>query len=372
MIKNVHRLVRQDLFKEEMMEKTDDSSSRGKNMRRLQAALSAGISVLFLALGCAAPRSEERTGLWPEIQPFRTDHLQVSELHRIYFEECGNPEGKPVFVLHGGPGGRISPYYRRFFDPEVFHIVLHDQRGTGQSRPFLELRDNTTFHLVEDIEALRLHLGCGKIILFGGSWGSTLALAYAETYPENVAGMVIRGVFTATREELDHYYGGGVQLFFPEAYARLEEAFGSPLSPQSILEKILSEDTAESFSLSKAWSAYETKIGELHIPDIQVMRMLNSKQLADMIRSLAVLENHYMSNRCFFEEGYLLKNADRIKEIPAVIVNGRYDMICPPVIAYRLHQRLPLSRLIIAEESGHSMSERNIEIALLQAMGSFE
>jgi len=340
-------------------------------MKKSSLAVFVLLGILALS-GCSNSISEERNELWPEIKPFRTDHLQVSEIHRIYFEECGNPEGKPVFVLHGGPGARVSPYYRRFFNPEVFHIVLHDQRGTGLSEPFLELRENTTPHLVEDIEALRLHLGCDDIILFGGSWGSTLALAYAETYPENVSALVIRGVFMATQEELVHYYGGGVKTFFPEAYAKLEDAVGEPLSPQAILDKINKEDTAEHFPISKAWTAYEAKIAELFISDQNVEGMVNSKQMADIVRSLALLENHYMVNGCFFEEGQLFNNSNRIKDIPTVIVNGRYDMICPPITAYRLHLRLPRSRLIIAEESGHSMSERNIEIALLQAMQSFE
>jgi len=342
-----------------------------ETMRKISSTVIIIVSFVFLT-GCSDSMSEGRKSLWPEIQPFRTDHLQVSDLHRIYFEECGNPEGKPVFVLHGGPGGRTSPYYRRFFNPEVFHIVLHDQRGTGLSRPFLELEDNTTPHLVEDIEKLRLHLGCGKIILFGGSWGSTLALAYAETYPENVGGMVLRGIFTATAEELDHYYAGGVRPFFPETYEKLEEVFGSPPSPQTILEKIKQEKMADRFPLSKAWTAYEAKIAELHIPDPEVQAMVDSKQIADIVRSLALLENHFMANGCFFEEGQLLANIDRIPDIPIILVNGRYDMICPPINAYRLHKRLPQSSLIIAEESGHSMSERNIEIALLQAMHSLE
>jgi proline iminopeptidase len=330
------------------------------------------LGVILAAAGFLVLYTQERTTLWPDIEPYTSGHLQVSKIHEIYFEACGNPEGKPVFVLHGGPGARISPYYRRFFNPEAFHIVLHDQRGTGMSRPFLELEENTTPHLVEDIEKLRVHLQCGKIILFGGSWGSTLALAYAETYPENVDGIVIRGIFTAAKDEMDHYYAGGVKVFFPEEYLRLEETFGPPLSPQVILEKIQKEDSEKRYNYSKAWTAYEAKIAELHISDRDVFGMVNSKQIAGLVRSLALLENHYMANGCFFEEGQLLENADLIKNIPTVIVNGRYDMICPPLNAYRLHQRLSNSRLVIVEEAGHSMSEKNIEIALLQAMTTFE
>ena len=330
------------------------------------------MSIPFIFMYCTKSVSEETTVLWPGIEPYNTDYLQVSDIHKIYYEVCGNPEGKPVFVLHGGPGARISPYYRRFFNPETFHIVLHDQRGTGLSKPFLDLRENTTWDLVEDIEKLRKHMECEQIILFGGSWGSTLALAYAETYPENVSGIVIRGIFTATKEELDHYYSSGVKVFFPEAYARLEEVFGQPISPENLLDQIQNKDSEERFDYSKAWTAYEAKIAELNISDVEVMRMVNSPQIADIVRSLALLENYYMANACFFEEGQLINNAGRIKDIPTVIVNGRYDMICPPITAYRLHQMLPLSRLEIVEKAGHSLSEKGIELALLRAMKTFE
>jgi len=330
------------------------------------------LSLPFILTCCTNSVSEEVTALWPDIEPYHTDYLQVSDIHKIYYEACGNQEGKPVFVLHGGPGARISPYYRRFFNPEAFHVILHDQRGTGLSKPFLELRENTTWDLVEDIEKLRKHMKCEKIILFGGSWGSTLALAYAETYPENVSGIVIRGIFTATKEELDHYYSSGVKVFFPETYAKLGEVFGQPLTPENMLNLIQKEDSEKRFEYSKAWTAYEAKIAELNISDVEVTGMVNSPQIADIVRSLALLENYYMSNGCFFEEGQLLNNAGLIKAIPTVIVNGRYDMICPPITAYRLHQLLPLSELVIVEEAGHSMSEPGIELALLRAMKTFE
>jgi len=323
-------------------------------------------------VNCATQAPEEQTALWPEIAPFHTDFLQVSDLHQIYYEECGNPEGKPVFVLHGGPGARISPYYRRFFNPEVFHVVLHDQRGTGLSKPFLELRENTTWDLVEDIEKLRLHLKCGKIILFGGSWGSTLALAYAETYPDHVSGIVIRGIFMSTAGELAHYYSGGVRAFFPQTYDRLVEAIGKPVTPERFVQKIQNGSPAESLSICKAWTAYEAKIAELDIPDREIAGMVDSPQMEGLVRSLALLENYYMANGCFFEDGQLLNNAGELKDIPAVLVNGRYDMICPPVTAYTLHNMLPLSILVIVEEAGHSMSEPGIEKALLEAMKSFE
>jgi len=311
------------------------------------------------------------TALWPGIEPFRTGDLKVSEIHTIHYELCGNPKGKPVMVLHGGPGAKSSPYYRRFFDPAKFLIVLYDQRGCGLSRPLFELRENTTQELVGDIEKLRLHLGLGKTILFGGSWGTTLALAYAETHPEAVAGLVLRGVFTSTQAELDHYYKG-VRSFFPDAYDKLAGVLGEAPSPQALLRLVQSKDEAERKKGARAWVEYEFKIGELTAKDMDIVRMLLAPGLADTIYSLGLIENYYMANRCFLEEGQLLRDAGKLKDIPAVIVNGRYDMICPPVTAYTLHRLMPKSRLIIAEASGHSLNEPAIEKALLNAMREFE
>jgi len=334
-------------------------------------------SIVFLfgigiALYCSQNVPQKRTRLWPEIEPYHTEYLKVSDFHEIYFELCGNPKGKPVFVLHGGPGGSCSPYYRRFFNPESYLIVLHDQRGAGKSRPSFELRENTTQHLVKDIERLRNHLKLEKIHLFGGSWGSTLALAYGETYPENVSGMVLRGIFTSAKEEIDHFYSGGVSPFFPETYDNLKQTFGEDTSPQAILKQIQNGDQAERLKFSKAWTAYEIKLSGLDVPDRQVEQMINSNDLADLVVSLALIENHYMANGCFFEEGQLLRNVQKIKDIPIVLINGRYDMICPPINAYKLHKRLSNSKLIIVEQAGHYMAERYIERALLQAMTEFE
>ncbi|UCF79827.1 MAG: prolyl aminopeptidase [Candidatus Eiseniibacteriota bacterium] len=312
--------------------------------------------------------------LWPEIEPFQSGYLKVSDIHEIYYELCGNPRGTPVFVLHGGPGAGCSPYYRRFFNPEKFLVVLHDQRGCGRSRPFAELRDNTTQHLVQDIETLRTHLELDKIILFGGSWGSTLALAYGETYPEQVTGMVLRGIFLATQEEQDHYYHGGVNQFFPEAYERLLSALPDPAGrplPDALLEQLQSEDEGVRDRCSIAWVKYTARIGGLQAGDEWVDEIAKSER-AGFIITLALFENYYLANGCFLEEGQLLDNADRIKDIPVFIVNGRYDMVCPPVSAYRLHLRLPVSELVIAEAAGHWMGEKPIEQALLKAMRKYE
>jgi proline iminopeptidase len=225
---------------------------------------------------------------------------------------------------------------------------------------------------VEDIERLRKHLKLDKIILFGGSWGSTLGLAYAETYPDNTEAMVLRGIFTAAQDEMDHFYGGGVRPFFPETYEKLEQAFGKNPSPQTIYDKVKSKDPAVRRKFGRAWTAYEAKLANLHFPDEWLHNFLNSKEYADVIVSLALIENYYMANGCFFEQGQILRDTDKIKDIRTILVNGRYDMICPPFNAFRLHKRLNNSKLIIAEESGHSMDERNIEQALVRAMKELE
>lgn len=313
----------------------------------------------------------EQIALWPEIEPFRSEHLRVSDLHEIYYELCGNPEGVPVFYLHGGPGGSISPYARRFYDPQKYLIVLHDQRGTGKSRPFGEIRENTTWDLVEDIEKLRVHLEVNDILLFGGSWGSTLALAYAETYPEHVAGMVLRGVFTATKEEIDYFYHGGVSAFFPAEYDALLSALPDPDRrplPEYLYDLIINGNEEEKKRYSDAWARYEIKISGLNVPDPVVENILKEHDFY----SFGLLENYYMSNLCFFEKDQIYREIDRIARIPTVIVNGRYDVICPPRTAYRLHRLLKNSDLVIAEGAGHWMGEDPVEKALLQAFRKFE
>lgn len=316
-------------------------------------------------------KAQDEVPLWPAIQPYKTDYLKVSDIHELYYELSGNPEGKPVFGLHGGPGGGSSPYMRQFFNPEKFFIVLHDQRGAGKSKPYADIRENTTQRLVEDIETLRKHLNVNKIILFGGSWGSTLALAYAETYPENVEGMVLRGIFTSTKEELDHFYQGGVKTFFPEVYDKFVSALPNPDNKphhQLLLDLIENGTEEEKLKYSKIWAEYEFKIAALFMPDEEIETILkNFNPLA-----FGLIENYYMANNCFFEENQLFKNVDKIRDIPLIMVNGRYDMICPPVTAYRLHREIPKSKLIIAESSGHWMGEKPIERELLKAMKEFE
>jgi proline iminopeptidase len=329
--------------------------------------------LFMFVLGCSSDDtvSSGEVKLWPEIKPYRTGYLKVSDIHELYYELSGNPEGKPVFGLHGGPGAGSSPYMRRFFNPQKFLIVLYDQRGAGKSRPYAEIRQNTTQDLVADIEKLRRHLKLGKIILFGGSWGTTLALAYGETYPENVSGFVLRGVFTATKEETDHFYHGGVKKFFPETYDKFLSSLPpaeAGFLPAHLLSLIQTDDAAQKAKYCRVWAEYEVKLSSLYFPDEAMNRVLNE---FDPL-AFGLLENYYMANRCFLEEGQLLREADKLRDIPMVIVNGRYDMICPPITAYRLHQRLPHSQLIIAEQAGHWMGDRPIEQALLKAIRDFE
>jgi proline iminopeptidase len=311
--------------------------------------------------------------LWPEIEPFETDYLKVSPIHELYYELCGNPDGKPVVVLHGGPGGGSSPLYRRFFNPEKFLIVQYDQRGSGKSRPYADIRENTTQHLVEDIETLRQHLNLDKVLIFGGSWGSTLGIAYGETYPESVSGMILRGIFTGAQDEIDHFYHGGVRPFFPETYETLEmsvEESERKSIHRALLKRVESDDPAVRDKYAMIWAKYEYKVGMLYTDD-EIMAEVEQTD-PEVFLAFAVMENYYMANGCFLEEGQLLREAGKIADIPIVLVNGRYDMICPPINAYRLHKLLPKSKLVIAEEAGHWLGDRPVERALLEAVQTFE
>lgn len=328
--------------------------------------------VLGLLVSGAAGATPPEPELFPEIQPYDSGYLKVSDIHEIYYEQSGNPEGKAIFFLHGGPGGSTSPAQRRYYDPKKFHIVLHDQRGAGKSRPFADVRQNTTWDLVEDIEKLRKHVGVERMIFLGGSWGSTLALSYAEKYPERVSGLILRGVYLGTREEMERFYTHGVAEYFPEVSERLWSQvpeMPGKTPPQRILAALESPDEALRKRVAKAWAAYETKVAFLQRSDEEV-----EKAFADGWDPTAFsrIENHYMANDCFLEDNQLLRNAGRLKDIPTIIVNGRYDVICPPRTAYLLHKALPKSKLWIVEAAGHSGSEPGITAALVRAVRTFE
>ena len=324
--------------------------------------------LLGLLAGSAVFAQDE---IFPEIEPYDSGFLKVGDIHEIYYEQSGNPQGKPIFFLHGGPGGGTSPAQRRYYDPKKFRIVLHDQRGAGKSRPFAEIRENTTWDLVEDIERLRKHLKVDKMILLGGSWGSTLALAYAEKYPERVTGLILRGIYLGTREEMQRFYVHGVREYFPEVSERLwsqvPEVSGKT-PPQRILDLLNSPDETVRKTIAKAWAAYETRVAFLARSEEEVEKSFENNDPLAFSR----IENHYMANDCFLEPDQLLRDAGKLKDIPTVIVNGRYDVITPPVTAWKLHKALPKSQLWIIESAGHSGSEPGIRAGLVRAVRTFE
>ncbi|MCB2204117.1 prolyl aminopeptidase [bacterium] len=326
------------------------------------------LSLILTLTALPAAFAQEHAALWPKIESFDSGYLQVSDLHSIYYDRSGNPDGVPVFVLHGGPGGSTSPYYRRFCDPTYFQIVLHDQRGAGRSKPYAETRENTTWDLVEDIEQLRKHIGAERIVLFGGSWGTTLGLAYAERYPDRVLGLVLRGVFTATKEEIDWFYHGGTAHLFPDQYRELLDALPDPDRrplPAYLYELLQSPDSLTRAKYARAWTKYEAAASKVDA-DSSHIRQLNNWLEGNNPLSFALFENYYMANDCFLEPDQLWKDIDRIRDIPAFIVNGRFDAICPPITAWRLYRALPHSRLVLTFASGHSMAEPNTEAALVQ------
>lgn len=344
-------------------------------MRHRQSILPILASLLVLiALGVSADDAKPplpSIPLFPEIEPYDSGFLKVGDGHEIFYEQSGNPKGIPVFFLHGGPGAGCGPVHRRYYDPKKFRIVLHDQRGAGRSKPFAEVAGNTTPELVKDIEKLRVHLGIEKFLLVGGSWGSTLGLAYAEAHPERVTGMILRGVFLCTAGEIEHFYGGGTVTYFPEVVEKLWKdvpEMAGKSRPQRLLSLLLSPDAAVRNRTARAWAGYETKISRLVQSDEAVETSLDSYDPLAFAR----IENHYLANGCFMPEGQLLRDAGKLRDIPAVLINGRYDVVCPPVNAWRLHQVLPKSRLRIVDASGHSGGEPGIEQEILRAVKSFE
>ncbi len=311
------------------------------------------------------------TSLYPEIEPHASGLLRVDDVHEIYWEVSGNPNGKPVVFLHGGPGGGTEPKHRRFFDPKRYRIVLLDQRGCGKSRPHASLENNTTWHLVDDIEALRRHLEIERWQVFGGSWGSTLALAYAQQHPERVTELVLRGIFTVAQDEMDWFYRNGTRMLFPDAYADFLSAIPEDEHDDIIAayhRRLTGDDPKIRAAAARAWSLWECRVATL-MPDPDLVRHCEETSFT---LAFARIECHYFVNAGFLEtETQLLDNIDAMRHIPGVIVHGRYDVICPPRNAWRLHAAWPESKLKLVDDAGHSANEPGIVRALVEATDSF-
>ncbi|PZO22301.1 MAG: prolyl aminopeptidase [Leptolyngbya foveolarum] len=309
--------------------------------------------------------------LYPPLEPYRQATLPVSDLHKLYFEESGQPEGRPVVFLHGGPGGGSVPLYRQFFDPEKWRIIIFDQRGCGQSTPRAELAENTTWDLVADIEKLRSHLNIPSWTVFGGSWGSTLALAYAQTHPERCNGLILRGIFMLRPKEIRWFYQSGASYIFPDAW----EGYLAPIPEDeradlvsAYYRRLTSPNPTTRQVAARAWSTWEASTSKL-IPDETLIQRFGNDSFAD---AFARIECHYFVNGGFFEhENQLLNNIERIRHIPAVIVQGRYDVVCPMTSAWELHKAWPDAGLMVIAEAGHSASEPGIVSALVAATDRF-
>lgn len=313
-----------------------------------------------------------RNTLYPPIEPVRSIRLDVGDGHVIYAEECGNPSGVPVLVVHGGPGGGCNPTMRRYHDPSHYRIILFDQRGCGRSTPNAALENNTTAHLVADMERLRAEFGISRWHLFGGSWGSTLSIAYAEAHPERVMSLVLRGIFLATNEEIRWFYQKGCNFLYPDAFADFVEPI--PESERGDLvaayyRRLTSSNESEIIRAARAWCRWEASTLSL-LPDQDRVRRFTSDHYA---RALARIECHYFINAGFLaRDGALLEGAHRLAEIPGVIVHGRYDVVTPVISAWRLKERWPAVRLNIVEDAGHSMTEPGIVHELVAATQAFE
>jgi len=304
--------------------------------------------------------------LYPQIEPFDSRMLDVGDGHQVYMEQSGNPEGKPVIVFHGGPGGGCSPAMRRYFEPQHYRIILFDQRGCGRSRPHASVDANSTWHLIRDIELIRETLSIDKWIVFGGSWGATLGLIYAETHPQAVEQLILRGVFLGTEAELQWFYGGGVGRFWPELWDRFQgiipEAEHGDLI-EAYNKRLFSGDAAQETIFAKAWARWENALASIRANGD------GGDAGGHYARAFSRLENHYFINRVFLErDGQILDDVDRIAHIPGVIVQGRYDMICPPQAAYALAKKWKKSDLRMVPVAGHALSEPGISRELVRAM----
>lgn len=341
---------------------TNRSSSASEDKGRIQAARISG-----------------RCGLFPPVEPYAKGYLEVPTsdgklVHKIYYEECGNPQGKPVVFLHGGPGGGCTETYRCFHDPAAYRIILFDQRGCGRSTPHASLKENTTWDLVADIERLREKCGIDKWQVFGGSWGSTLSLAYAETHPDRVTELVLRGIFMLRKSELTWYYQEGASHIFPDRW----ESYLAPIPVEerndlitAYRKRLISKDPNERLVAAKAWTQWENTTSALYPSDPDSPK--GGEDTDQFSLAFARIENHYFHNRGWFEwDDWLLDNVDRIRHIPTVIVQGRYDVVCPAKSAWELKKRFPEAELKIIEDSGHTAMEPGTIAELVGATEKFK
>lgn len=309
--------------------------------------------------------------LYPEIEPYNQFDLKVSDLHTIHVEESGNINGKPVIFLHGGPGGGIEPVYRQYFDPEKWRIIVFDQRGCGQSTPHAELQENTTWDLIADIEKIRQHLEIDKWVVFGGSWGSTLSLSYAITHPDRCKALVLRGIFMIRKKEINWFYQDGTSNIYPDAW----EHYLRPIPEDerhdlvaAYYKRLTSNDDSVRIEAAKAWSIWEASTSKL----IQSEESIHAFEDAKVAEAFARIECHYFTNRGFFDtDEWLLENVDKIRHIPTVIVQGRYDVVCPMISAWELHRAFPEADFEIVQDAGHSMTEKGIAAKLVEYTDKF-
>jgi proline iminopeptidase len=309
--------------------------------------------------------------LYDPIEPYDSGRLKVSAVHELHYEQCGNPNGKPAVFLHGGPGGGISCDYRRYFNPDIYRVVLFDQRGSGKSTPHASIEENTTWDLVADIERLREHFGIGQWQVFGGSWGSTLALAYAETHPDRVTELVLRGIFLCRPKEISWFYQEGASAIFPDVWEKYLKVI--PQSERGDMvsayyRRLTSDDDATRLEAARAWSIWEGSTSKLFFDPAMIEKFADP----EFALAFARIECHYFMNNAFFSsDNYLIENVGSIRGIPAVIVQGRYDVVCPIMSAWDLHCAWPEAQLKIIPDAGHSISEPGIIDALVDATDQY-
>lgn len=304
--------------------------------------------------------------LYPSIKSYKTHQLKVDSTHTLHIEECGNPDGAPILVLHSGPGAGCENVHKRLFDPEKYRIILFDQRGAGQSSPHACLKNNTTLHLIDDIESIREHLGIAKWFLFGNAWGTALSLLYAEEYPQHVSGMILNCIFLARKQDIDWFYKKGASAIFPDHWQEFVDYI--PLKERGDLisayaKRLNGDDELARMNAAKHWSLWQAKCASLQ-PHNNIIEHFSDPRFA---AGLACIESHYFSNNCFIEDNIILKNINKIRHLPLFIIHGRYDMICPLENAWQLHEACPASELMVVRDAGHSNREPGVIDALILA-----